>query len=306
MARKNKQLVPLLTMAVAFMLWGLNAPFIKIALDSVPVLSLIAIKYCFGALIFMAFALRRWRKMPSGVWLRVIVATISGYALASFFFYEGIKLTGALNASLIYLAAPLLLYFLSVEVLKERFNTKLLTGVIAGLLGTFLIIGAPIFSQGYAGSASLFGVALILAAVVTDVIGAIMIKPVLKKIPPLQTTAVRFAIAATIFAPFLILQSPQLMTVSITPELIIAVGYNLIFATLIAFLLYHWALSKISSEQSSPFYYLDPMFGAVGSMIILGEQITTFALTGIILIVIGLYFSEGRSPRLKLHLSHHR
>lgn len=300
MARKNKQLFPILAMGVAFILWGLNTPFIKIGLDSIPVLSLVAIKYCFGAVVFVLLTYKTWRKLPKGIWLRIIIATSSGYVLASILFYEGIKLTGALDGSLIYLTAPLLLYVLSIEILKERFSARLLVGVIAGLVGAFLIIGEPILNQGHGDSTNLLGGLLILAAVITDVIGGIMIKPILKKVAPMQITAVRFAIAAVIMLPFVIFQSPQLATVEITTSLMIAVGYNLIFATLITFSLYHWSLSKMSSEQTTPFYYLDPMFGAVGAMVILDERLSTLALSGIMLIVIGLYFSEVRSPIFKL------
>lgn len=305
MSDKNKQLLPLIALALAFSLWGLNAPFISIGLNSLPVMSLIALKYCCGAIVFLILARKYWRKLPRELWVHIIVATVSGYALASIFFYEGIKLTGALNASLLYLASPLLLYFLSIEMLKDKFSPKLLVGVIAGLVGAFLIVGAPILDHQYKGGVSVVGSLLILAAIIADVIGGILIKPTLNKVSPMQITAVRFAIAAIIFAPFLIIQSPQLAAVAVTPALIFAVGYNLIFATLITFFLYHWGLSKISSEQSSPFYYLDPMFGAVGAIVILGEELTTFTLAGVMLIVIGLFVSEGHRPHFR-HFGHHR
>lgn len=304
MTRKNK-LLPLLALATAFILWGLNAPFIAIGLDSLPVMSLIAIKFCFGAVVFLYLARKHWVKLPLRLWIHVIIATACGYALASILFYEGIKLTGALNASLLYLASPLLLYFLSIEILKDRFSAKLLVGVITGLVGAFLIVGAPIFDNQYEGNASILGSLMIIAAAITDIVGAIIIKPALNKVAPMQMTAVRFAIAAVLFTPFLFIQSSQLAEVIITPALIIAVGYNLIFATLCSYFLYHWGLSKMSSEQSSPFYYLDPMFGAIGAMVILGEQLTTYVLAGAALIVVGLIVSEGHRPYFR-HFGHHR
>lgn len=304
MARKNRFL-PLFALATAFILWGLNSPFIAIALDSLPVMSLIAIKYCFGAAVFLYFGRKQWSKIPGALWGHIIIATICGYLLASIFFYEGIKLTGALNASLLYLASPLLLYFLSIEVLKDKFSAKLLVGVITGLVGAFLIVGAPIFDSQYNGTTSVLGSLLILAAAVTDIVGSILIKPTLSKVSPMQITAIRFTIAAIIFSPFLLIQAPQLAAVEITSSLVVAVGYNLIFATLASFFLYHWGLSKISSEQSSPFYYLDPMFGAVGAMVILGEVLTTYVLAGAALIVVGLIVSEGHRPHFR-HFGHHR
>ncbi len=305
MFRKNRQNLPVIAFGMAFVLWGLNTPFVKIGLEEFPVLSLLAIKYIFGAIVFTFLARKHWKLLKAGASQRVVVATLCGYVLASVLFYYGIKLTGGLTASLIYLLSPLLLYLLSIEVLKERYNARLFIGVIAGLLGALLIIGLPLLDV-KEGSQAALGSLLIFLAVVTDVAGTILIKPQLKALPVTQMTAVRFIIAALVFAPFLLVESAQLSTVNLTTPVIIAVGYNLIFATLGSFFLYHWGLRRISGEQASPFFYIDPMVGAVGSIIILGDQLTTSIIAGVILIIVSLYLSETHQ-RLPLdHFRHHR
>jgi drug/metabolite transporter (DMT)-like permease len=88
--------------------------------------------------------------------------------------------------------------------------------------------------------------------------------------------------------------------------LIVAIGYNLIFGTLVAYYLYHAGLKRVSGEQVSVLFYIDPMVGVIGSVLILGEQFTMTTLAGVLLVIGGLYFSELRSHRIHGHFSHHR
>lgn len=306
MSRKNKKHLALLAYGGAFAIWGLNTPFIKIGLESFPVLSLLAIKYIFGAVVFTFLARKHWKRLPRGMSYKIVIATLSGYVLTSALYYYGIQYAGGLNASLVYLVAPLLLYFLSIEILKEKYNSKILVGVVASLLGAILIVGAPILNNVSNSSEIFFGCMLIFFAVIADVSSTVIIKPILTKTSAMQMTAVRFIIAAIVFTPFLFIESAQLIAITFTPALVVAIGYNLLFATLFAFFLYHWGLRKLSGEQASPLYYIDPMVGAVASMILLGEQLSTYAIAGIGLILVGLYLSEAHIKLPSRHFSHHR
>jgi drug/metabolite transporter (DMT)-like permease len=306
MFTRRRTIIPILACALAFVLWGFNTPAIIIGLEQVPMMALLAVKYTFGAVVFVALAWRGWRPLKGMVRTRILLATGSGYVLASIFFYLGAQMTGGLNAALIYLLAPMVLFFLSIQVLKERFNSRLLFGLIVGLAGALLILGAPLLVAGGASHQHLLGNILIVLAILTDAAGTILIKPALKSVSPLQMTAVRFAIAAVVFIPLALIYSPAINLTELTTATWLAIGYNLIFATLISFYLYHWSLSRMSAEQSSPLTYLDPTMGAVASMVVLGEQMTTIMMVGTALVIGGLYFGERKRRNPKHYLSHHR
>jgi len=299
--QKNTKLGPILACATAFTIWGLNTPLIEKSLALFPLFSLIFLKFLVGAIVFLFLARKNWKKVPAKVWMRITVATLFGYGLNAALFYKGVMLTGGLNASLIYLLAPLMLYFCSIKFLKERYNHKLLFSVVAGFAGTILIVSTPLLVGQSGTRGSLLGNILIILAVVTDVIGTILIKPVLKKVPTLQISAIRSAIGAIMLAPFIVHELPSIAHIQMSTLGTFALGYNLLFASVIAMYLYHWGLARIKGEQISPLQYLDPTVGAIASMIILAERPAATTLLGIVLVFCGLYMGEAR----KLRLSHH-
>lgn len=291
----------------AYLLWGLNTPLVKTSLKGVPVLLLVAFTYTVSGIVLSLLTFRNWKRISGKHWPRILVATVCGISLNVVVGYEGIKLTGGINTSLIYLAAPLLVFVLSIKVLREKFNSRLLFGLIVGFCGALLIVVAPALKGGITpGQGSLLGNLLIVLAVCFDITGVILIKPVLGKVPVLQITATRFIIAALVMVPFVLPDLRHMPHLSLTTPVVLAIGYNVIFATLIAYPLYHYGFSKISGEQSCLLHYLDPLAGVVGSIFLLGEQLTPLLLTGAALVIVGLYVGEVHKTSVFGKIGHHR
>ena len=260
-----------------------------------------------GGIFLTLLTFKKWKRVPRKYWPRILIATVIGYPTALILVYQGIKLTGGINTSLIYLMAPLLVFLLSIEVLKEKFNSRLLFGLIVGGFGALMIVGAPLLKGGIVeGQGSLLGNLLVVIGALADVSGIILIKPVLGKLPCLQMTSIRFLIASVVVLPFAVIQLQHMPHLSLTPSVSIAIGYNVIFATLIAYPLYHYGFSKISGEQSSLLHYLDPLAGVVGSIVFLHEQLTPLLLAGAALVIVGLYLGEAHKNSIFGKLGHHR
>lgn len=304
MFQKNKKNLALLAFASAFLLWGINTPLIKLSLGYVPIYFLLTIKLWVGGLFLLFFKRKKWKKLSRFMWFRIFVSTATGYALTLVFFYIGIKRAGGITASLIYLLVPLVVYFLSLKLLKERFNNKFLFGAILGLLGSILLVGAPLFWHSGAGQGDIIGSLFIVAAVFADAIGSTLIKPVLKTVPSKQVTTARFLIAGVMLLPFGVMSLQHIDGRIISWTALISVGYNIIFATIIAYSLFHYGLRKISGEQSSTFYYLDPLAGVIGSIVLLHEQLTPVMLLGGILVVGGVMVGGIKTSHH--HFWHHR
>lgn len=301
----RRKITPLIAVSVAYLIWGLNIPLIKTSLETIPIAPLILLKFTFGGAFFTFIAWRSWKPLKGKVRMRIILATFFGYALTNYLFYLGVKLSNGLDGSLIYLLAPIVLYLLSIEILKEKFNSKLLFGLLVSFAGAVLIVCEPIITGTASTKMDVVGNLFIVLAVFADVLGTILIKPVLKKVSTLQMIALRFNIAAIMIAPLAIMDFGMVDSSSLQTQDYLAVAYNLIFATLVTFYLYHWGLKKMRAEETSPLEYLSPVAGAVGSIFILGEVMTAIMLAGVSLVIIGLYFGEVRKS-LPIHVGHHR
>lgn len=218
---------------------------------------------------------------------------------------EGLKRTSALDSALIFLLGPILMFIFSIEILKERFNAKILLGLLVALAGTALVVLNPVIysNQPQAGSGTITGNLILVISVVLGVLGTIVVKPSLKKVPPIQVTTIRFVVTTLFLLPFAYVQLPELQGVNWSSDVIWSIAYSVLLGSVFAYTIYHWALGKISGEQSSVLHYLDPLGGVLGAIFILGDTLTPVILLGGSLAVVGIVLSEFK-PKLRIHHLH--
>lgn len=72
----------------------------------------------------------------------------------------------------------------------------------------------------------------------------------------------------------------------------LAIGYLGLASTGLAYLLYAWALSRMSMERVMPFIYLQPVVGVLLSVVWLGEDLTTSIIVGMCGIIGGLLWNH--------------
>lgn len=65
-----------------------------------------------------------------------------------------------------------------------------------------------------------------------------------------------------------------------------------IFTTALTWIVRFKSIDKIGLIQTSAFMFLVPIFGILASNLILGEQITIFALVGALFILSGIYLAQ--------------
>lgn len=292
--RRRSKNFAMFAFATTYILWGINTPFIKISLESVPLFVLLCFKFIIAGLFLLIYKPKKWKRLSPVMWLRILLATIIGVTLQLILNYSGLKRTGGISASLIYLLEPIAIYFLSVEMLKERLNSKILFGVIVSLTGAALVVASPLLRGGSTDQGSFVGNMMILLGVAASALGSILIKPLLRTVPSKQMTIIRFLMVGIMLLPWAIHDVSKVNIQSLSHGVLLAVGYNIVFASIIGYSLYHYSFNKISGEQSSPFMYLDPLAGVVGSMVILHEQLTPVMLFGGLLVIIGIYMSEAK------------
>lgn len=297
----------MLVLALAFLLWGFNTAFIKVSVDSMPVTLFLFIRFTLATLILLPFALRKRKKLKFKATSRIVLSSLIGLSAFMLLMGEGLKRTSALDTSLIFLVAPIVMYFLSIEVLKERFNPKILFGLIIALIGAALVVISPVLSgSGVAGERSLIGNIIVLISVAVSVMGTIMVKQVLHKAPPVQVTTIRFAVVPISMLPILYYQRPDVFAVDWSTAVILSMTYSILIGSILAYSLYHWALKRVSGEESSVFHYLDPLGGVFASIVFLNDSLTPIILLGASLTVLGVYLSEAKIKLKHHHLHAHR
>jgi drug/metabolite transporter (DMT)-like permease len=279
--RADEALVLVLLAAI----WGASFLFIKVALDDVGPLTVVAARLALGVIGIGGWVVHRrgvagLRRMLGGVRLGdavVLAATASAVPFVLISEAETeitSSLAGILNA-----AVPLLTALLAFKLDPVgRLRGWRSIGLLIGFAGVALVAGSDI-------SGSTSGVAAMLGAVALYAIGTHVAKMRFGGVDPLAVAFVQTATAAAMVVPLALLfdrptHAPGLDTIAS----LVALGLG---GTALAFCLFYWLLSRAGPQHTVAVTYLAPVFAIVYGAAILDERVTATALVGAAVIIAG-------------------
>lgn len=299
--------LPYIALLIAYTIWGINFVVAKITLQEFPPMSLAFLRFALASLFLAPFFIAQSKKvkidkkdLPKLIAVGILIITLN-----ISFFFEGIKRTTAINASVLTLTAPILSALLGWWFLKEKIFFINLIGVILGFLGALIIIGLPQLITGNFSPQTTIGNVLIILASISWVVGAIVSKPLLNKYPTLIITAIAFMVGTlTFFIPagFEYVQNPGWVN-QVTILGLLGVAFMTLLSSISAYFLFEWGLSKTSVYLADLFHYIEPFIAGFLGMTILGEKISTSFLIGGAMIAISAYFGTLVKMR-KIHHHH--
>ena len=285
--------------ASAAIIWGATAPIMKLTLTQVPPFSLAFIRMALASLI-MIFFIYKNLKIDKIDRLNFFWAALAGVTLNLSFFFFGLKLTQAINASFLVASVPIFTILAAHFYLKEKVTLRLICAAAIGLGGVVLIIGVP---KGSTGFTQTLGNLLLLAAALSWVAHEIVAKKLLKKYDSSVVAFYTMSIGAATLLPlslFELITNPNWFQY-VTAKGLLGILFGIIFASLIAYWAWQKGLSQLSAGEASFFFYLDPVSGVILSMILLGEKITSSLIIGGLAISAGVILAETHRRSHPLH-----
>lgn len=306
---------PYFALFIAHLIWGVNFVVAKVTLQEFPPMSLAFLRFAFASLLlapfFYAFTQKSAHRkvkfdkkdLPKLVAIGVLIITLN-----ISFFFEGIKRTTVVDASILALAVPMLSVLMGWWFLKERIFLINLAGIVLGFLGAFIIIGGQQIVSGNLSPERLMGNILIILAAVSWVAGAIIAKNILKKYPSLVLTAIVFLVGTiTFFIPALMeyIKDPS-WPYQVTTLGVFGLIYMTLLSSISAYFLFEWGLSKTSVGTADLFQYIEPFIATSLAVIILGETISTYFYIGALLIGVGVYLGTFAKEAHHRHHKFHR
>lgn len=265
----------------------------KITLQEFPPMSLAFLRFAFASLLLAPFFIMQSKKvkidkkdLPKLIAIGILIITLN-----ITFFFEGIRRTTAIDASILTQTVPMLSVLLGWWFLKEKTYPINLLGIALGLLGAAMIIGLSQIVTGNYSTNILIGNILIILASISWVAGAIVAKKILTKYSSLIVTAVAFLVGTvTFFIPASLeyIKNPGWID-HVTMLGYFGLAYMTILSSISAYFLFEWGLSKTSVITADLFHYIEPFVATLLAVSILGEKISASFLIGAVLIAAGAY-----------------
>ena len=260
-------------------LLGFGFVIAKPAMEYFPPYLLMGMRFTIPALILVW-----WFPIPKGLFLDLFKVSFIGNTLQYGLTYNGLNIIDASSAVLlIQLEVPfgiLIAFFL----LKEIPSIKNIIGLVIAFFGVFILTGAPNLEGKY------FGVLLTLSGAFTWSLGAVMAKPLGKKIGAfaLMTWLAVFSGPMLILISAIVNGNPIQYILFANFNSWLTVLYLGFFMQPAAYGAWYYVLSKYPVNKVMPVLLLLPITGLITAIFLLGEDPPKQVFLGGTVIVLGV------------------
>lgn len=279
------------------LIWGLCWPIYKLALAYTPPILFSGMRALFGGLMLLVFLIPSWQKMKwRQNWSVYCISALFNTIL--FFGLQTIGLMympGGLFSVLVY-AQPVLIGVFGWLLLGERMSVIKVAGLVIGFLGVIAVSAGSL-----SGKISAIGVILALLTAISWAIGVIYVKRVGHRVDSMWLVCLQCVIGGLVLSA---LGSAMESWSSIVWNGTYLTGliYGSVFGVPLAFIMYFKLVNAGEASKVASFTFLVPLIAVLVGTVFLGEPFTYSLLTGLIFIVLSIYFVNytGKKRKLKL------
>lgn len=283
---------PYVLVVAATAFWGGNVVAGKL---SVGAISPFLVTFCRWALLAVAMApffpgaFDRVALLSRGDILRLLAMSFTGFTGFNILYYIAAHHTSGVNIAILQGSMPIAVFILSI-LMGERIFAAQIAGAAMAITGIVVLgtRGAPerIFTLQFNHGDMLLFAASGLYALFTVLIRN---RPAL---PPLLFFYVMTAMAAFTALPFYIYEIAMDQTVFQPQSGLVILSYLALFTSLLGQVFYVRAAEVLGAARVSVFYNLIPVFGALFSVLFLGEDFRLFHFVSLMMVVLGIVISE--------------
>jgi drug/metabolite transporter (DMT)-like permease len=289
---------PYLLLVLCNLFWGGNVVAGKAAVGNIDPYALMVLRWAGALLLLLPFAIeplrRDWPTIRAKWWLYLFYGVV-GYATFNVLVYIAAHYTSGVNNAIDQVTINILVMLFNFILFRTRVRTLQLVGVAVTIVGVALTA-----THGNLGRILQldvnFGDLLVLLASLAYAIYSIGLRwrPRSNWLSFLFASFAGALLASIVFQVTLGGGIGHLAETvpQVTPLGWLIVLYTVLFPSLISQMFYVRGVELIGANRASLFINLIPLFGAAGSVLLLGEQLQPFHLIAGVLIAIGIGLAE--------------
>ncbi len=295
----------LIAIAVANILGGLTYLAQDFALDGLPFATISFLRNLVALLMMAVWMQSRggitWR-YPRPVFLRLCVLGVFAYASPLLLGTLGTQWSTAANGSILILMEPCAILLFAWILLGEHVRRLQLLGIAFGLAGGLFIVlrDAPV--DGLLEGQHLRGNIILAAHAILWGLYSPVMKPLAVRYRAVDVTFMSMVLAQLLLVPAMLTEVGEW---SAGPQLSEALWWTLalgVGGSFAATVLWTASLKHLKASTVAPFVFLQPVAGVIGDAVGRGRPVTGAALTGGVLIAVGvlcvIYRAKSRSQEV--------
>ncbi|WP_309090595.1 DMT family transporter [Phenylobacterium sp.] len=231
--------------------------------------------------------LRRWRM--------VVALALMGVASFGVLLYYGLETTTALNSVVVQAGIPPLVMLFGWMALRDRVSRWQMAGMVLSLVGVLAVVthGRPwdLLHLGLNAGDGLILIGVVLYAVYSLILRR---RP---DVHPLSLLWATFLVSIVALAPPYAVELASGRHTVLSLEALLGIAYVAAFPSFLSYLFFNRGVELVGAARASQYLHLQPIFGAVLAVLMLGEAFHAYHAAGMVLILAGIGVSSVRQAR---------
>ncbi len=297
---ENKKLTGHIALFSANIIFGMNTPISRTLMPEIlSPYTLTFFRLAGGMLLFWIISLfLKKEKVPAKDILLLFFASLFSLTLNQLPYFVGLSMTSPIDASIVVTMLPILTMILAAIFIKEPITLMKAIGVLVGASGALLLV----FNNSivHAGHSNFWGNIIVFGAVTSFAIYLTVFKDLITRYSPITVMKWMFLFGTLVGLPFCYKPLMETDFSLLTSGTYWRIGYMVIFATFIGYLLIPIGQKTLRPTTLSMYNYLQPI---VASLMAIFIGIDTFgyeqALSGL-LVFSGVYIVTQSKSRAEM------
>lgn len=292
----NGQFVLYALVSLMTLLWSANFIIAKVALREFPPALLCALRIGLAGIFLAPLYWWQTRATKSPLWPRHGVAVLAFLALCNvgnqLLFVFGLSRTSASHSAWILGTSPIFVLLIAAAIGLERITTSKIVGMIVAFGGVAVLAEQASRQNAPPSDATLAGDGITTAAGILFAIYAAYGKKATELHGTIISNGFAYVGGAVLLAPIALWQAPTFGFAHVTTTAWISLLYMALFPSAVCYLIYYYALQRMSASRLAAFVYLEPVIATVLAVAFLGERVTAPLAAGGAVILTGVFLTE--------------
>lgn len=288
--KKGTRAKALFALALVCVLWGTTWIASKEGVKHIPdALQMAAIRQLIGGLCYVAFFMYKKTALPKGKeWIPILVLSFLNFMISNGLSTLALQyqISAGLGA-IIGAIFPLWIVVIGLFISKEKMPVKAIIGLLLGFGGVCVIFYDHL--NDFLDSRFQLGILFSVIATWTWAFATLYTKKQALNFNPYFSLGLQMIISGIVLYTFSASSGRAVPITAIPWQSWAAIGYLVLFGSLIAFICYLYALQNLPTEQVSIYAYVNPMVAVLCGWLIFNEKVTIYITIGGLITLLGIY-----------------
>jgi len=288
---------PYLLLTLASLSWAANWVVGRAMRNEMPPVAMGFWRWTIALAILLPFTApelrRKWHVVRDN-WLVLALLGCLGAVVFNTLIYVGLQYTAVANGVLFNSFSPILIILLSWVVVRERISKLQACGVALSLAGVLAII-----ARGKVSTLAAFhfnpGDLWLIAAQFLWAIYTFVLRRRPRELSAMAFLTAMLLLSLPFLLPFYLFEFSERGGFALTPATLATLAYYGTIPSIAAYLFWNRGVAQVGPNKAGLFVHLMPLFGALLSVIFLGEQLYAYHYAGAALIFTGIYLTTRKA-----------